>query len=199
MTSVDPRATLEVGARVLGDVLEPAGFRFVIAQSGRGSGGHFARGDFIRADRRLELHFRRFLGLVRYHIGADHAGHEAYMRALGVWDRCAYPGFSSEPLVGFEHLAADLRHFGDDFIVGGGTVLRRAAAVEREATTIANKAQMTDSVGDSKRRAEARDAFRQGMHGRVVELFQSLQYPERLSQAERKMLDLARRRLGNDK
>jgi hypothetical protein len=55
---------LREGAAILAPVLEPHGFRFVLETEGRGSGGHFAAGAFVRGDRRLELHYRHALGLV---------------------------------------------------------------------------------------------------------------------------------------
>ncbi len=62
---------------------------------------------------------RQRLGLVRYHVGDEHASHESYMREIGVWDQCHYPGFSSDPMNGFEELAHDL-NFAGDFVTGSG-------------------------------------------------------------------------------
>src|SRR5258705_2299753 len=100
------------------------GFRFEVREEGVGSGGHFAWGEFVRDDRRLELHFRWSLGLVTYHVGIHALSHEAYLRALGVpLGKNQYPGFSDNPLDGFRHLTHDLRTFVPEFVLGDALTL----------------------------------------------------------------------------
>jgi hypothetical protein len=124
-----PSKAILGGARILEPMLLPNGFEFHFRGSGRSSGGEFARGEFVRDDRRLEFHFRYSLGLVRYHVGNKSASHESYMRGLGVWDRCKYPGFSDDPTDAFHDLVHDLR-FAEDFLAGSAAVLLRAAATD---------------------------------------------------------------------
>ena len=80
---------------ILEPVLSPHGFRFEFRDAGKGAGGFFAWGEFVRRDRRLELHYRLSLGLVMYHALGKKVSHEAYMRELGRWENHRYPGFSS--------------------------------------------------------------------------------------------------------
>jgi hypothetical protein len=103
----DPTRILLQGTRILETELRPLGFEFIFRAAGKGSGGPFATGDFIRDDRRLELQFRESLGL--NHIGTSSAAHPAYMRERGVRDEWRYPGFSDDPLVAFHDLADDLK------------------------------------------------------------------------------------------
>jgi hypothetical protein len=110
-----PKEELLDGAKILDPVLLPHGFRFQFREEGRGFGGNFSRGEFVREDRRLELHFRQSLGLMRYHVGNQSASHEWYMRELGVWDQCRYPGFSEDPAAAFHDLAHDLG-LAEDFL-----------------------------------------------------------------------------------
>lgn len=115
----DPESLLALGREILDPVLDPAGFRFVQGASGTGSGGTFTRGEYRRGDRRLELHVRRSLGLVRYHVGAASLGHEEYVDALaGPRAPRDYPGFSDDPMAGFQHLRADLESYGAMFLEG---------------------------------------------------------------------------------
>lgn len=127
---MQPKDVLIEGSKVIEQFLEPHGFRFQLREEGSGSGGPFAWGEFVREDRRLELHFRYSLGMVKYQIGDQSASHEAYMRELRAWQDCRYPGFSQEPIVAFHDLAHDLQ-FASDFTEGTGEVLIRAS--EREA------------------------------------------------------------------
>jgi hypothetical protein len=127
-----PKDALVDGAKILDLVPLPKGFRFQIGQERKRSGGNFAWGEFVREGRRLELHFRQSLGLVRYHITDRSASHESYMRELGVWDQCRYPGFSSDPAASFHDLAHDLG-LADEFLCGSAATLRQAAT-KRHAT-----------------------------------------------------------------
>jgi hypothetical protein len=87
----------------------------------------------VRGNRRLELHFRYSLGMVRFHIADQNASHEAYMRELGAWEGCRYPGFSDDPMDAFRNLAHDIA-VAEDFLSGTGEVLRIAS--EKEANLL---------------------------------------------------------------
>ena len=123
-----PREVLDKGAAELATVLEPAGFLFIDGGEQSGSGGVSATGDFIRDDRRLELHVRSSLGLVRYHFGDYAVSHEDLVRGVRGTERIAgpseYPGFSDDPLAAFRHLRADLERFGGVFLTGGAKAFR---------------------------------------------------------------------------
>ena len=114
------------GCRLIEPIMDANGFHWEAGRSGTASGGSFASGQYVKDDRRLELHFRRSLGLVIYHIGAVSLSHDAYMRHVAGCTRAHYPGFSSDPLDGFVHLAHDLRNFGADFLSGSGQAFQKA-------------------------------------------------------------------------
>lgn len=190
---VRPKEALLDGAKILDEVLLPKGFRFQFRQEGKGSGGNFAWGEFVRADRRLELHFRYNLGLVRYHIGDQSASHEFYMRELGVRNQCRYPGFGEEPSAAFHDLAHDLS-LADDFLSGPAAVLRAAAAAEVAENVEQTRRDMALYVGDVRQRQRLREQFRERNYGQVVALAETLQYPEQMPESERRMVDIARKR-----
>ena len=123
-----PTEILERGAAELAKVLEPAGFLFIAGGEEAGRGGPSASGDFLRDDRRLELHVRASLGLVRYHFGDHVISHEDLVRGVRATERTAgpqeYPGFGDDPLAGFQHLRADLERFGAVFLSGGAKAFR---------------------------------------------------------------------------
>jgi hypothetical protein len=123
-----PQEVLEGGVAELAQVLEPAGFVFIDGGETLGSGGLSASGDFIRDDRRLELHVRTSLGLVRYHFGDYAVAHEDLVRGVRGTERITgpsqYPGFADDPLAGFRHLRADLERFGAVFLTGGAKAFR---------------------------------------------------------------------------
>ncbi len=188
---------MQSGAAILSPLLTSYGLHFRIGSEGRGSGGLSCEAEFSDGDRVLELHFRYSLGLVKYHRGGQVVSHQAYMKALGIVDACAYPGFSDDPLDGFRHLLSDLDRFGDDFLAGDGLVLRRAAKAESQRSEEEGRQFRIGSEGDLLSRSEAREQFRTKNYSRVIELLVSLEYPDDISPAERKMLELAKKRCGD--
>jgi hypothetical protein len=128
MSQPDPSSLLSKGRAEIDPVVLPHGFVWGDEQSGTSSGGPFSSGSYIRGDRRLELSFRWNLGLVRYCVGGTSVGHEDYMRYLGHRATARFPGFHSDPLVGFTRLADDLRDYGGDFLFGNAASVAEAAA-----------------------------------------------------------------------
>jgi hypothetical protein len=123
---------LREGMRIVEEVLTPHGFRASVTAEGQSSWGAFARGEFRRGDRWIEGHFRHSLGLVAYHLGQAAISHEDYMWAVVGRPRVShYPGFSSDPLDGFRHLAQDLAQYARDFLSGSDEeILRNLPVVE---------------------------------------------------------------------
>jgi len=112
--------------------MEAEGFEWRQGAFGNGSGGPFASGEYVRGDRRLELHFRYSLGMVTYHIGNLALSHEQFMRHTGHRLEAKYPGFSKDPIHAFRDLAEDLSRFGGDFLKGNGAEFRAAHTASNE-------------------------------------------------------------------
>ena len=125
---------LQKGRKILNPIMEDHGFHWEPGQAGKGSGGDSDCGYYVRGNRKLELHFRQSLGLVTYHIGEIHLSHESYMRFSIAKGKTQYPGFSSDPLDGFRHLAHDLQKYGHDFLSGSGEKFQNAAVKAKEKT-----------------------------------------------------------------
>lgn len=191
MNESAPRSFLLEGVEsILDPVLRPWGFEFSLKGEGQGSGGHFAWGEFASGERRLELHYRHSLGLVRYHAGEHSASHEWYMRELSVWERCRYPGFSDEPLDGFRGLGHDLG-FAADFLFGSAEALARAAVKEVESEASRREKLMASYVGDQATLDLLGQHFRAKRYRDVVGVSKELRYPDRLTPATRKMIEIA--------
>ena len=189
-----PKALLKEGAKILDRVLSPKGFKFRFHGEGKGSAGSFAWGEFVRGDRKLELHVLFNLGLVRYHIGGENASHDYYMRELGVRELCQYPGFWEDTQKAFLALAHDLA-FTEDFLTGTATSLRQAAINESSDNAARNADLMAGYVGDKRKVQNLRSWFHQGKYQHALAEFTSLKYPERLSESELKMVEIARKRI----
>jgi len=128
MSNDSPTKLLERGVAELAAVLGPAGFEFIQSDEGTDSGGPFASGEFLKGDRRLELHVRSSLAGVRYHFGDESLSHEDLVRGVGAIEgitaEAEYPGFSSDAMAGFHHLRHDLDRFGAIFLHRGAKAFR---------------------------------------------------------------------------
>ena len=129
MELADVIATLAAGAKIVGAVIEPHGFVWVPGKTHEGHPGNAARGAFVKGDRQLELGFRWSLGPVTYRIGTASVSHGALMWYSGHHADAAYPGYSSDLLDAFRHLASDLQKFGGDFMFGDGAAIIAASKV----------------------------------------------------------------------
>lgn len=193
---MSPKEIMKSGSELLGEYLYPNGFKFEIVEEGRGSGGNFVQAEFQKSNLKLELHFRHSLGIVKYHCKTNPVSHENYMRALGVIDQCQYPGFSSnDPIDGFRHLKHDLEKFGSDFVSGNHSSLLRAAKAEQTHEAQVNKKLQAAYEGDDRKRKKAKQYFTQKEYQKCVSEFQCVKYPELLTNSEKKILDIAKRRL----
>jgi len=193
MSVTSPKRALLDGSKILEKVLAHENFHFKFQGECESSGGTYARGEFVRGERRLELHVRFNLGLVRYHIGTNSASHDYYMRELGVQERCHHPGFSEDHKEAFLGLAHDLA-FADDFLTGSGDLLRQAAMRESSDNAERNADLLAGYVGDKRKVEQLRNCFHQGKYEDTLAKFNCLKYPERLSEPDRKMVELARKR-----
>ena len=191
----DPKIKLLEGVKCIEQILAPCGFQFQFRGEGKGAGGYFAWGEFVREDRRIELHFRYSLGLIRYHVGNHSASHESYMKELGVWDQCRYPGFSENYLDAFEDLAHDIA-LAEDFLTGAAEVLKRAAATEAILTADQMRQDMARYVGDVRNLESLKVRFHEGRYRDVVAIAAELKYPERMCATERRMVEMAKKRAG---
>lgn len=126
--SDNPKQALLAGVQILDRVLRPHGYEFRLEKEDKESGGYFASGAYVRDNRKLELHFRYSLGLVRYHVGQESLDHETYMRLMGVYGRNQYPDFPQDPIESFKHLGQDLQNFCSDFLSGECEQFKRLAA-----------------------------------------------------------------------
>jgi len=193
-TRPGPEARLRAGAAAIARVLTPYGFRFEFRESGSSGGGPFASGEFVRGDRRLELHVRDNLGLVRYHLGSHSASHEYYMKELGEWPRCDYPGFPNDPIDPFERLAHDLK-FAGEFVSGDARLLLRASEIERAELARRDARDFQGYVGDTRTLQRMRNAFRLGAYYEVVELAGTIRLPDKMTDTQRRMVEIAKAKI----
>ncbi len=180
------------GATHLASVLDPLGFTFRVVRTGPSSGGPFCEAEFAGVNRRVELHFRHSVGMVRWHIGDISASHGAYMEALG--RSASYPRSQDDEMEAFGCLARDFSLIRTDFIEGDGGVLAKAAVAEEAHNAARHRKLIVGYVGDTAARSHARDAFRSEDYAEVMKLLGGLRYPSEMTPAEKKMYTMALKR-----
>jgi len=135
------------------------------------------------------------LGIVEYAVGVSAVGHEAYLEFLGVESDSKYLWAAmSNGITPYTALLDDLTRFFDNFLDGDGRVLINAAGFIASKNSNAQKELMAKFVGDNRMRQQARMLFREMQYARVVQLFETLQYPEFLTESEHAMLRIAQER-----
>jgi hypothetical protein len=117
---MNPECILNQGIQILDPFLNVNGFKFQAFESGKGSGGNFASGKYVKNNKIIELSYRYGLGKVRYCLDELNLYHDDYMKLLGVYGKNHYPGFSETPSQAFTDLLYDLENFCGDFIIGEG-------------------------------------------------------------------------------
>ena len=191
----DPRTELEAGVTILDPALTPHGFVFRFQDAGRGSGGNFAWGKYIRDDRSLHLHQRWGLGIIEYHIADLWIDHDGYLRYLGVENQSDVLWMPLESgLDRYHALRSDLERFCADFLAGPAVDWTVAATAEGQRRAERNRERYAGYVGDDRKRQQARELFREKRYADAVALLDSLQYPDLLNQSEERMLQIARKR-----
>ena len=117
------------------------------------------------------------------------------MRELGVWKECQYPGFSQDEIQVFHALAHDLA-FARDFVAGDAGALVAAAQRETMATMERSEHLQASYAGDTRTVDGMRALFKEGRYAEVVALFDKLHSPHLLSDAQLRLVQIARERIG---
>lgn len=189
-----PEQHLLDGVKILSTYLEPLGFHFKLIGTGQSSGGHFAYGQFVCGDREIELHFRWSLGLVSYKAGNTVLGHEDYINLLDKHGQNKYPNFSDEPNDAFKCLKSDLENLLKDFAENNAVQFRqkgpvKAIEIEKQ-QVIKNNTDKKIHSGDQRKIDQAKIEFKNGNYLEVDKLKRQIQYPDLLTETERKIFEL---------
>jgi hypothetical protein len=77
---------------------------------------------------------------------------------------------------------------------GDAHLLLLASAREREAISARNTREAQGYIGDVRTLEQMREAFRLGAYDQVVQLASALRLPEKMTESQRRMLELAKLR-----
>ncbi|TVZ41429.1 hypothetical protein P886_0775 [Alteromonadaceae bacterium 2753L.S.0a.02] len=102
---------------------------------------------------------------------------------------------NAEPLDAFRHLKHDLLKFGDDFTGCDNFVLKKAIEAEKARVAHESKKLEAKYLGDDKKITKGKQYFKLKKYKECIEILESIQFPEFLSNSDRKILELAQKRL----
>lgn len=198
-----PEQLLINGAKILSSYLDSLDFRFKLIETGHGSGGDFAHGQFINDDKTIDLHFRLSLGLVTYKIDDLSLSHEDYIDLVGKHGQNKYPNFSNDPLDAFHCLALDLKDLLNDFTENNAVVFRQKAKDKikdlNKNQDLKNNANKKVYSGDQRIIDQIRTEFKNGNYLQVDKLKSQIKNPELLTATEIRLFEINDDKIKNNR
>lgn len=153
---------------------------------------------FVRPPRSVQFTHLYSLGPVIYSIREFYVEHTFYAEALGVNALAQYPSFTDDSVSGYPALLHDLQTVlapfftvpKQDFIAIASRYIEQQRQKHAHDTLDLNYR----SVQEPRLKAQARELFFKGRYQEVVRLESQIQFPELLSNSERQLFALARKR-----
>jgi len=153
---------------------------------------------FLRSPRSVELNHLYSLGPVIYSIREFSVEHFFYINALGASSTAQFPCFVDDSVSGYPALLHDLQHSLSCFFVGPEedfiAIAERYMQAQQQQYEDDSRSRTYYAIGEDRLKARARELFRKGRYDEVVQIETEIRYPELLTEAERKIFELARTR-----
>jgi len=153
---------------------------------------------FVYHPRSVELNHLYSLGPVIYRIRDFSVEHTFYIQALGKTAAAQFPCFVDDSISGYPSLLHDLENLLSPFFVGSENDF---IAIANDYIQMEQRRHQDDShnltyhaTGEDRLKAHARELFRQGRYDEVAQIESQIKFPELLTESERKIFALAKRR-----
>ena len=160
--------------------------------------GTFYSARFIRPPRSVELNHLYSLGPVIYSIREFSVDHSFYIRALGVSSGARFPCFVDDSVSGYPALLHDLQHLLSSFFVCPEedfiAIAERYMQDQQQQQEDDSRDLTYHATGEDRLKARARELFLQGRYDQVIQLESRIRFPELLTNSERQIFALARKR-----
>ena len=198
MPRYNKQQDFEDGLAQLASFFDSRGFSVSRAKPSREQEGTFYSARFIRPPRSVSITHLYSLGPVIYSISEFSVEHAFYTTALGVSSVAHYPSYEDDSVSGYPALLSDLETVVSPFFTGPEQDFIAIASgymeQQRQLFALATRDQNYHSTQEPRLKAQARELFFQGRYQEVVHLESQIRYPELLSNAERQLFALARKR-----
>jgi hypothetical protein len=154
---------------------------------------------FICPPRSVELNHLYSLGPVIYFIREFSVEHSFYIQALSLTDAAQFPCFADDSISGYPALLHDLENLLSPYFVGSEddfiTIAKDYMQVQRQQLEDDRRNLTYHATGEDRLKGHARELFRKGRYSEVVRIQSQIRFPDLLTNSERKLFALARKRL----
>ena len=155
---------------------------------------------FVCSPRSVEVNHLYSLGPVIYSIRAFSVEHTYYVQALGLTAAARFPCFADDSTSGYPALLHDLETLLSLFFVGSeGDFIALAKdyiKAQQNQREYDDRILSYHATGEDRLKAQVRKLFRQGSYDQVVKMESQIRFPELLTDSERRIFALARKRQG---
>lgn len=188
----------ESGLAQLVPFFDSLGFSLFRAEPSRDKDGTSYSARFVRPPRAVEVSHLYSLGPVIYSIGKFSVEHTYYILALGASAAAQFPSFVDDSISGYPALLHDLQELLTPFFTGPEddfiAIAARYTEEQRQRQEHDSRELTYHSTGEDRLKTRVRDLFRQGRYQEVVQLESEIKFPELLTDSERQLFSLARKR-----
>ena len=198
MPRYNKQEDFEFGLAQVAPFFKSLGFSLSRGEPNTDKAGTAYSARFIRPPRSVELNHLYSLGPVIYSIWKFSVEHSFYINALGVSSAAQFPCFVDDSVSGYPALLHDLQHSLSSFFVGPENDF---IAIAKDYMQAQQRRHQNDSrdltyhaTGEDRLKAQARELFREGRYEEVVQIASEIRFPEFLTESERKIFALARKR-----
>ena len=199
MPRYNKQQDFESGLAQLASFFESRGFSMSRVEPYRDNEGIYYSARFHQSPRSVGVTHLYSLGPVIYSIGEFSVEHSFYTEALAVSSVALFPSFADDSTSGYPALLHDLQTVLSPFFTAPDADFIAIASRYMEQQRQQHEHDTRDlnyrSTQEPRLKARARDLFFQRRYQEVVHLESQIRYPELLSNSERQLFALARKRL----
>jgi hypothetical protein len=188
----------EFGIAQVAPFFESLGFSLFRGEPYLDKAGTSYSAHFTRSPRSVELNHLYSLGPVIYSIGEFSVEHTFYIQALGLTSAAQFPCYADDSISGYPALLHDIENlltpfFGDpeDHFIA---VAKEYVQAQQQQCEDGNRHLTYHATGEGRLKAHARELFRKGNYAEVVQIESQIRFPNLLTDSERKIFALARKR-----
>lgn len=196
MSRYNKQEDFERGLSQVRPFFDALGFSTTLVEPYRDKEGTYYSARFARVPRSVEFTHLYSLGPITYAIHEFSIEHTCYTKALGVAPR--YPSFEDDSISGYGAWLHDLQTALAPFFTGPEQDFVAIASryMQKERQQYAHDVQDLNyrATQEPRLKAHARELFFQGRYREVVLLESQIRFPEFLSDSERQLFALARKR-----
>ena len=198
MPRYNKQQDFEAGLAQLAPFFDSLGYSMSRLEPYRDKEGTFYSARFVRRSRSIQFTHLYSVGPVLYAIRKFSVEHSEYTKALGVSSAAQFPSFADDSISGYPALLHDLQTVLSPFFTGPEkdfiAIASRYMEQQRQQDARDTRELSYHSTQEPRLKARARELFFQGRYEEVGHLGSQIRFPELLTDSERRIVALARKR-----